>query len=90
MSIPPPAITESGEKSYKAHFLYGGGGYNAAWGLISRDITAVCTSKTSMNFRGKKIFKKNKNINICIGRDFNNTILIFKCNKIKPTSNAMF
>ena len=49
MSIPPPATTESLDRElsstsqpYKALFLYGGGGYNAARGLISREITVIC------------------------------------------------
>ena len=47
MSILDPATTENGDRErslrsqpYRAHFLYGGGGgYNAANGLISRKIT---------------------------------------------------
>ena len=48
MIIPPPANTESGDQEiswrsqlFKVHIFMGGGGYKAARGLISRDVTSV-------------------------------------------------
>ena len=40
----------SRRQHYKAYFLYGGGGYNSARGLISREIT---------KFKTRKIIAKN-------------------------------
>ena len=58
MSIPPPATTESRdrERSPIKHFYIREGGYNAARGIISREITKNITNSLSILFRCSEIF----------------------------------